>query len=278
LAALILPALNKAREWAEAITCLNNTHQLALTWLLYADDNYGSLPYNLALSGTYRTNLNWANNVMTRDLSSDNTNTATLTEASLGPYFGPNTHIFQCPSDWSLSTIQMAAGWSHRIRSYTMNGMVGNVGQNTAGGGNLNNPGYEQFSKIMQISRPGDLFVFLDEHPDSIRYGYFLDKASKSQATPAVYPTGSTAGPQSWNDLPASYHNKNSALSFADGHAEFHRWVNPETVQPIQPNVLYCPVAVTSSGEDFQWVVSHMSIPTTTVGPTTANPDPNPSY
>ena len=68
------------------------------------------------------------------------------------------------------------------------------------------------------------------------------------------------------------------ATVFADGHAEFHRWVNPETVQPIQPNVLYCPVAVTSSGEDFQWVVSHMSIPTTTVGPTTANPDPNPSY
>ena len=129
LAALLLPALAKARERAEAIACLNNTHQLALAWQLYADDHEGLLPYNLGMNGSsFRTNINWVNNVMTWDLSSDNTNTATITEASLGPYVSGATGIYRCPSDWALSAVQSAAGWDHRIRSYSMNAMVGNAG------------------------------------------------------------------------------------------------------------------------------------------------------
>jgi prepilin-type processing-associated H-X9-DG protein len=61
--------------------------------------------------------------------------------------------------------------------------------------------------------------------------------------------------------LPASYHNGTAAFSFADGHAGLHRWLDGDTVQPIEPNVPLLPVAITSSGGDFQWVLSHMSSP-----------------
>src|SRR6516164_7251532 len=132
LAALLLPALSKARGRAEAIFCLNNTHQLILAWQLYADDHESFLPYNLGMNGSsFRTNLNWVNNVMTWDLNSDNTNLATITGAGFGPYIGGATTIYHCPSDHALSDVQKAAGWGQRIRSYSMNAMVGNAGEFT---------------------------------------------------------------------------------------------------------------------------------------------------
>src|SRR5580698_2548094 len=80
LAAILLPALSSARERSRGIYCLNNTRQLTLAWQLYADDHEGLLPYNLGMAGSsYRTNINWVNDVTTWDLSSDNTNLATIT-------------------------------------------------------------------------------------------------------------------------------------------------------------------------------------------------------
>ena len=91
LASILLPALSKSRDRAQAIICLNNNKQLVLAWHLYASDNEERLPYNLGMVGTsFRTDLNWVNNVMTWDLNSDNTNTATLTKASLGSFVSGN--------------------------------------------------------------------------------------------------------------------------------------------------------------------------------------------
>lgn len=263
LAALLMPALSRARERANAIACLNNLRQLALANQLYADDHDGALPYNLILAGTsYRTNENWVNDVMTRDLSSDNTNTDTIASASLGAYVSRNTAMFRCPSDWSMSVIQNAAGWDHRIRSYSMNAMAGNVGKYLSNGENINNPNYQQYLKISQILRPSDIYIFLDEHPDSIDDGYFLNKDSSVSSYPVVSDQSAPASGQEWLHLPASYHNKNAAFSFADAHCEFHRWVDPETVRSIQPNTPFLPVEVTSEGTDFQWMLNHMSIKT----------------
>ena len=154
LAAILLPALSSARERSRGLFCLNNTRQLTLAWELYADDHGGALPYNLAMDGSsFRTNINWVNNVMTWDLSSDNTNPATITGASLGPYVGGVTGIFHCPSDTALSAAQMAAGWRQRIRSYSMNAMVGNAGAFSTTGVNVNNPHYRQFFKLEQRDR-----------------------------------------------------------------------------------------------------------------------------
>jgi prepilin-type N-terminal cleavage/methylation domain-containing protein/prepilin-type processing-associated H-X9-DG protein len=246
LSAILLPALSQAKGRAQAILCLNNTKQLTLGWQLYADDFEGRLPYNLGMVGSsFRTPLNWVNNVMTWGLDPDNTNTATLTEASLGPFVSQATAIYRCPSDDVVSAAQSAAGWDGRIRSYSMNAMVGDAGDFSTNGFNINNPEYTQFFKITQIPQPVEIFVFLDEHPDSINDGYFLERD--------YYPE--------WHDLPASYHNGSAAFSFADGHSSLHRWTQPDTYRPPIPDGANLPISVSSSGkQDLEWVLGHMSV------------------
>jgi prepilin-type N-terminal cleavage/methylation domain-containing protein/prepilin-type processing-associated H-X9-DG protein len=250
IAALLLPALSKAKDRALAISCLNNTRQLAVAWALYADDHESRLPYNLGGAGvrriaSVRTNLNWVNNVLTWGTESDNTNTATLTEASLGPYVSRAPAVYRCPSDHVLSETQRAAGWSGRVRSYSMNAMVGDAGELSQKGYNVNNPGYEQFFKLTTIPHPGQIFVFLDEHPDSINDGYFLNRDYYNQ----------------WIDLPASYHNGAAAFSFADGHSELHRWQVKSTKVPAHAFATVLPATISSGeGMDFHWILDRMSV------------------
>jgi prepilin-type N-terminal cleavage/methylation domain-containing protein/prepilin-type processing-associated H-X9-DG protein len=254
LAALLLPALRSARDRACGIDCLNNTRQLAVAWLLYADDHEGRLAYNLGMGANAvaqraangpKTDLNWVNSVLSWELDSDNTNTATLTKASLGLYTSRSANIYRCPSDHALSARQREAGWSGRVRSYSMNAMVGDAGEFSKNGYNQNNPGYVQFFKLTTIPQPSQIFVFLDEHPDSINDGYFLNKA--------YY--------QEWIDLPASYHNGAASFSFADGHSEIRRWVDPTTIRPAQPDAAGLPFDVPPNQlADFQWVIKHMSV------------------
>jgi len=255
LAACIMPAFSKAHERVQAISCLNNTHQLDLARQLYTDDHDNFLPYNLGMSGSFRTNVNWVNNVMSWDLSTDNTNPATISQASLGTYNGGNTAVYHCPSDQTLSSIQRNAGWSKRLRSYSLNAMIGNAGDFSTNGFNINNPNYKQFFKTTQIPRPVEIFTFLDEHPDSIGDGYFLNKSG------AVNYGVSRYGKSEWTDLPASYHNGSTAFSFADGHASLHRWNDPSTIRPSQPHGVLLPLEVSAtSRSDFDWVIEHMSI------------------
>ena len=265
LAAILLPALARAHERARGVFCLNNTRQLTLAWQVYADDHGTLLPYNLVMTELgARTNLNWVNNVMTWDLSSDNTNVATITEAGLGSYTAGQAAIYHCPSDHALSAMQRAAGWNQRLRSYSMNAMVGNAGAASATGTNVNNPGYKQFFKEGQIPHPADIFVFLDEHPDSIEDGYFLDReapAAKSGYGSDAY--GSVPGDE-WIRLPASYHNRAAAFSFGDGHASLHAWSKSSTILPPVAYAASLPIQIpgTPAGEsaDFDWIMEHMSV------------------
>ena len=130
LAALLFPAFTKAKGQAQGAVCVSNTRQLLIAWQMYSDEHNGRLAYNLGGDATKRgvgprTNANWVNNIMTWEVSdSDNTNIATITEASLGPFVrGPN--VYRCPGDHVLSADQRAAGWLGRIRSYSMNLYVG---------------------------------------------------------------------------------------------------------------------------------------------------------
>ncbi len=250
LAGLLLPVLSKAKGKARGVFCLNNTRQLGLAWIMYADEHDGRLPYNLGGNETRsfapHSNLNWVNNIMDWDVvaNSDNTNIVTISQASLGPYTKA-VSVYRCPGDFVLSEDQKHAGWAGRIRSYSMNAMMGDAGELSASGANLNNPDYVQFFRISSIPTPAQFFVFLDEHPDSINDGYFLNKADSSK----------------WIDLPASYHDGAAAFSFADGHSEIHRWRNSRTRQPARPEAAMLPMFV-PFGEraDFYWVIQHMSI------------------
>ena len=260
LAAILLPALAKSRERVQAIVCVDNTKQLTLAWQLYADEHDGILPYNIGMKGSsLRTNLNWVNNVMTWDLSPDNTNPATITQAALGSFLGGSTAVYRCPSDQALSQVQIAAGWTARIRSYSMNALIGNAGAFSASGVNLNDPDYRQFFKMSQIPQPTEIFVFLDEHPDSIDDGYFVNH--EGTTTARVYGSYSYA---EWTDLPASYHDNATAFSFADGHSSIHRWLNHSTVPPSAPFAANLPIPIASgsadAATDFNWLLDHMSV------------------
>jgi prepilin-type N-terminal cleavage/methylation domain-containing protein/prepilin-type processing-associated H-X9-DG protein len=258
LASLLLPALAKSRERARAIICLINTKQLTLASQLYSDDHNSYLPYNKEMKEYGpRDNLNWVNNVMTWDSNSDNTNTATLTQASLGIFVSGSTAIYHCPSDQALSSSQITNGWSFRIRSYSMNALIGNAGDFSTNGVNANDPDYRQFFKITQIPQPTEIFVFLDEHPDSIDDGYFVNQED----------SGADRHGHSyaqWTDLPASYHNNAAAFSFADGHSSLHRWLNGSTVPPSVPSTPILPIYLTTppanATVDFDWVITHMSV------------------
>jgi prepilin-type N-terminal cleavage/methylation domain-containing protein/prepilin-type processing-associated H-X9-DG protein len=244
LAALLLPAMGKAKSKAQGIACLSNTRQLGYAWTLYASDHEDRLPYNLADKAA-QSNINWVANIMTWGTESDNTNTTTITGAGLGPYANRSVAIYKCPSDTVLSAEQRKAGFNARLRSYSMNAMIGDAGFVSASGSNTNNPGYVQFFKMTAIPEPAQIFVFLDEHPDSIDDGYFLNRASQHE----------------WHDLPASYHDSSAAFSFADGHARMKRWVVASTKAPANPDAAALPFYVTKAlSADFNWVVEHMSV------------------
>jgi len=250
LASLLLPVLAKTRAKAQVIFCLSNTRQLNLAWLLYADDHNGRLAYNLGGDVKVRgvapsTYLNWVNNVLNWELRPDNTNLATIREASLGSYASKAVNIYRCPSDKVLSDIQRKAGWTARVRSYSMNAMIGDVGDLSQAGVNRNNPDYVQFFSLSSIPQPAGIFVFLDEHPDSINDGYFVNQAYSWE----------------WIDLPASYHNGAASFSFADGHGETHRWRVASTKAPSQPDGAALPMKLPyRDWGDFSWVVQHMSV------------------
>ncbi len=206
LAALLLPALNRAKTKAQAIGCVNNIRQLALAWTLYADENNELLVNNHGIDETRALRQNWVNNVMDWGTAEENTNRAYLISGKLTPLLALNTAVYKCPSDRAL------AENGPRTRSYSMNSLVGNPGVLT----NKFNPNFAQFFKHTEIRNPAGTFVFLDEHPDTLNDGFFMNRLNEDK----------------WGNLPASHHNGAANLSFADGHIETHRWLVPDTIRP----------------------------------------------
>src|SRR5205814_4640738 len=194
---LLLPALGKSKAKAQGIGCVNNIRQLTTAWFLYTDDEQDRFVNNHGRDETRLKRQTWANNVEDWGNSDDNTNLAFLTEAKLGGYLGKSAKVFKCPADKSVA----ASG--PRIRSMSMNSLVGDPGELT----NRFNPAYIQFFKSSELINPSQIFVFLDEHPDTINDGFFMNRLEE--------PT--------WGNLPASYHNGATSFSFGDGHAETHR-------------------------------------------------------
>lgn len=249
LSSLLLPVLSRAKGRTQGLISLNNTRQLTLAWQMYADDHSGRLAYNLGgpnrSSIAAKSSANWVNNNLTWELDSDNTNTATLVEAGLGSYVAKGARVYRCPMDTALSSVQKKAGWSSRVRSYSMNAMVGDAGDLTKGGFNLNNPTYRQFFTVSSIPAPTEIFVFVEEHSDSINDGYFLNKVYSRE----------------WIDLPASHHNGSGVFSFADGHSELHPWRSRSTIVRDQPDAAQLPRAFSSiDNGDFQWVISRTTV------------------
>ncbi len=226
LAALLLPALGSAKVRAQSIACMSNGKQLMLGWIQYTVDQSDHIVNNFGVNATMleinnKTYRNWVNDVMDWTSGSYVTNLDGIRMAPFNAYVGGNIPIYRCPADRYLSAAQQFFGWNARPRSYSMNCYVGPY--DPSGDAASFDAGYRKFLKTSSIPLPSDLFVILDEHPDSINDGYFQPFSSL-----ATYQT------DHWHDLPASYHNGACGVSFADGHSEIHHWKSHSvTILPV---------------------------------------------
>lgn len=218
LAAMLLPALSKAKTKAQAILCMNNTKQLMLAWHLYTVDNADQIVMSFhgpaATGGAIASDPKqapWAVGWLDWGVGADNTNILFLIDdkyARLGKYVGKNPNIFHCPADIYSSPAQKNRGWNNRARSISGNIGIGD-GNAERDGGPWDAAMYKHIKKTTEFHFPGpqDTWVYLDEHPCSINDSGFFN--------PYV---------ASWVDQPASYHNGAAGFSFADGHSEIHKW------------------------------------------------------
>ncbi len=251
LASMLLPALGKARAKSQQISCLNNLRQLMTAWHLYCLDFADRVPNNYGVNETEATIGNgklasWVNNVMTWGASNSvedrsNTNILWVADGQLGPYTAAAVGVYQCPADIYLSPGQRAAGFSRRVRSLSMSSMFGHFSD----GGDVTyqgkswgqNEDYVQFLKQVQVPRPAKTWLFLDEHPDSINDGYFINNA---------YAT-------SWGDIPASYHNGGGGFAFVDGHSETKKWLSATTKFNVRYQYPWPPSFDAAGQKDFTW-------------------------
>jgi prepilin-type N-terminal cleavage/methylation domain-containing protein/prepilin-type processing-associated H-X9-DG protein len=216
LAAMLLPALGAAKTKAQGIGCLNNTKQLTLAWHLYSVDyndyvanNYGVAETREAVNNKHLDN--WVNNVMDWSNDESNTNYSYVSGGVLGKYTAGAVGAYKCPADNYLSQPQRNLGWKQRNRSLSMNALFGkfkSLPDDSWGGKNTLMTQYRQFLKQAQVPRPAKTWLFLDEHPDSINDGYFINNPTLS----------------AWQDIVASYHNGACGFSYADGHSEIRKW------------------------------------------------------
>ena len=222
LAALILPALSKAKAQAYQIRCIANHKQLAAAWCMYEEENNGTLVPDDPGGTNYPS---WIQGNMS--VSTDTTNANLLHMGLLYP-LAPNDGIYRCAADKSPD-----------VRSYSMNCQVGfflngnhRDGQATMG---IMNHVPMYYEKQMTHSAPAITFVFLDESPPSINDGLFVTLL-----------TGDL-----WSDFPAVWHSKGCNFSFADGHAEHRKWLDARTLALLSGGS-----QTTPGNSDLQWMQS----------------------
>lgn len=263
LAAMLLPALAKAKEKAQGIYCMNDQKQLVTAALMYAGDFNDKWVPNFPGQTP-----GWVAGNMDRNPIQDNTNSTQLIDpkVSLLGGYAASVKVFHCPADRSA-----APGQTERVRSVSMSQAIGTMGSdvlpslragdpvngqwltgNNIGGGTQNI--WRTYGTTASMNFPGTsmLFVFVDEHPNSINDAGFAVQMSKVGPFSTII------------DYPANYHNHAAGFSFADGHAEIHKWMG-KTIQP--PNALGAPIgngitAVNPAGDsvvDVAWLQAHTS-------------------
>ncbi|MCP5520475.1 MAG: type II secretion system protein [Verrucomicrobiales bacterium] len=213
LAGMLLPALSKAKAKAQGILCMGNGRQMMLAWRFYVDDNAEKLPPSYGPNQWVNGNLDFnPGNPSNWDVTQD------IEKSLLWQYCGNSAAIWKCPADRSTVTVNGTA--QPRVRSISMNAWFNSTDVEAFG------PGFRVYYKSSDLVEPGPTgtWVFIDEREDSINDGEFC-----------VGMTGYPDAPPSWRivDYPASYHNGAAGLSFADGHSEIKKWVDPRTMPAL---------------------------------------------
>jgi prepilin-type N-terminal cleavage/methylation domain-containing protein/prepilin-type processing-associated H-X9-DG protein len=205
LAALLLPALSKAKAKAQTTRCINNLRQLTLAWIMYSNDNEDKLVPNDSSAGA---NVWIVGKVNTLAGATD------LNSIRTGTLFPHNTSvdIYRCPMD-KPRTIAGTPG-VQAVRSYSLNFQMNG---SASSGANYPNPTYTVSKKMADIIKPGPTlqFAFVDENSATIDDGCIAIGGKASM----------------WQNSPATRHSSGGTLSFGDGHAEFWKWREPTTAR-----------------------------------------------
>ena len=224
LAAMLLPALAMSKDRGQGARCLGNLRQLTTAWLAYTSDNQGRLVPNGNVnqqpsSLTDSSHPQWCPG--RQDEWQEISPVGSLNDVGgqwirkglLYPYVG-DEGVYKCPADTS-SLLANGSQYPH-VRSVSMNCWLGPISPYH------NVTTVESCYKVSDLVRPGpsQLFVFIDENLYSMNDAFFVCQPS----TP------------DWIDAPATYHNGGSGLSFADGHAEIHRWQDGALAKYAPPN------------------------------------------
>jgi prepilin-type N-terminal cleavage/methylation domain-containing protein/prepilin-type processing-associated H-X9-DG protein len=260
LAAMLLPALTKAKQKTQGIYCMNNTKQLMLAWQMYLHDNNDRIV--IALHGGEARDAvgdpllgkSWAEGWLDWTTQPNNTNTAYLINdnfARMANYISKSKDVFKCPADNFLSTAQRSMGWSGRCRSLSGNIGLGDGNATTGPWGAI----YKHCVKYsdIQIPGPSECWVFVDEHPDSMNDPGFFNPS----------------GPTLITDTPATYHNGACGFAFADGHSDIHKWracmTVPRARQVLAIDGYYLNNVITgpSGDADIHWLSYHTARLTT---------------
>jgi prepilin-type N-terminal cleavage/methylation domain-containing protein/prepilin-type processing-associated H-X9-DG protein len=250
LAAMLLPALNKAKQKAQAIGCMNNSRQMMIAWRMYADDNNDLLapndypyqtPYATASTAARAKMKCWVVGTMEQALDAGDAPSRTgiselLDPNSLLSTYLPNKAVWHCLAD---NYVDPNVGHAVHVRSYSMNSAVGSTwnsfylnGSPALGapvqGGWLNGNSYAAttpfltYGKMSSFTSPGpaNTWVIMDENPITINY--------PSLAVSAVAAPGKTY----LVDFPSGNHGNAAGMAFADGHSIVHKWSDSRTYSP----------------------------------------------
>ncbi len=214
LAAMLLPALNKAKAKAQGIHCLNSGRQMMTAWRLYIDDNRDTVPQSYGPQEWVHGWLDFSASASNWDINRD------IVNSLLWTYCGKSARVWKCPAD--QSAVRVGGLVYPRVRSISMNAWFDST--DVAGFGPS---GFRIYKKLSDVIAPGPsmTWVFLDEREDSINDGEFV-----------VGMFGYAYDPGSWRivDFPASYHSGAGGFSFVDGHSEIKKWRDARTVPVLQ--------------------------------------------
>ena len=275
LAAMLLPALSKAKTQATGSQCQSNERQLALAWTMYNGDNNGKLVPNgqegdqgtdsptapdLAPGGAYA---QWcpgrqdpwqlddltAQSVLDANPNAPNVGYEFI-KAGLLYRFINDPLVYKCPADRSYN---LSGGKQYyHTRSISMNGWMGALNAANPGQPVWGNGTERVYLRESDLTVPGpaNTFVFIDENPVSINDAWFIED-------PALEP------PQ-WQDCPGSYHTGACGISFVDGHAQIKGWrdkiVLSANATIILPNASWDPNGATPTWkDDVEWLTSRAS-------------------
>jgi prepilin-type N-terminal cleavage/methylation domain-containing protein/prepilin-type processing-associated H-X9-DG protein len=244
LAAMLLPALSKAKQKAMGISCMSNAKQLVTGYIMWAHDNEDLCLYSWGGADPRGTPA-WCDGWMG---SAPDAIDETITQKSPTFPYVSSLKVFRCPSDRSSFVSQGQK--KPRIRSYSQNGFMGYPGGYTS----ANSPPFKNAVKMGDLTAPGpsSVYVFIDEHENSINDSHFLPFSNLK-----------SFGNQGWLDTPSGRHGNATGFAFADGHAQIHKWVDSD-VQKIQYGAndtpLWQPGIVGKPGpRDFAWFTNNIA-------------------